>query len=163
MALPRLGRHRRQRQDRPPAPGNFRPSPVARLTRLEREHSANLGENVFFTIFHRQRTNRMHARFLKTRSLTLIHHPIGPTINPRTILIATKRGRAMHISPTSQANQLPSLSVLKSANQQPELAGELISKTIANLLSAQSVQATPQTASPSTAQSGASTLINTVA
>ncbi len=69
----------------------------------------------------------------------------------------------MHISPTSQANQLPSLSVLKSANQQPELAGELISKTIAGLLSAQSVQATPQTVSPSPAQSGASTLINTVA
>ena len=69
----------------------------------------------------------------------------------------------MHISPTSQANHLASLSVLKSANQQPELAGELISKTIASLLSVQSVQATPQTVSPLPAQSGAGTLINTVA
>ena len=69
----------------------------------------------------------------------------------------------MRILPTSQATQLPSLSVLKSANQQPELAGELISKTIAGLLSVQSVQATPQTASPSPAQSGVGTFINTVA
>lgn len=69
----------------------------------------------------------------------------------------------MRILPTSQATQLPSLSVLKSANQQPELAGELISKTIAGLLSPQSVQATPQTVSPSPAQSGVGTIINTVA
>ena len=69
----------------------------------------------------------------------------------------------MQISPRSQANQLSSLSVLKSANQQPELAGELISKTIAGLLSTQSVQATPQTVSPSPVQSGVGTIINTVA
>lgn len=69
----------------------------------------------------------------------------------------------MHILPTSQATQLPSLSVLKSANQQPELAGELISKTIAGLLSAQSVQATPLIVSPSPAQSSVGTLIDTVA
>lgn len=69
----------------------------------------------------------------------------------------------MHILPTSQANQLPSLSILKSANQQPELAGELISKTIAGLLSTQSVRATPQTVLPSPAQSSVGTIINTVA
>lgn len=69
----------------------------------------------------------------------------------------------MQIPPSSQANQLPSMSVLKSANQQPELAGALISKTIAGLLSAQSIQAAPQTVSPSSARPGVGTLINTVA
>ena len=69
----------------------------------------------------------------------------------------------MDISLSSRTNQLASMSILKSANQQTELAGELISKTIAGLASVQSVQATPQPVSPSPAQAGVGTIINTVA
>lgn len=69
----------------------------------------------------------------------------------------------MQIASNSLASQLPSMSILKSANRQPELAGELISKTIAGLATTQSIQATPQTAPPSLAQRGIGSIINTVA
>ncbi len=69
----------------------------------------------------------------------------------------------MNISSNSRLNQFPNMSILKSANQQPELAGELISKTIAGLLSAQAAQTTPQSAQPSLAQSGIGNIVNTVA
>ena len=69
----------------------------------------------------------------------------------------------MNISSSSTPNQFPNMSILKAANQQPELAGELISKTIAGLLSVQSAQTTAQSAQSSLAQSGIGSIINTVA
>ncbi|WP_306549494.1 hypothetical protein [Desulfobulbus sp.] len=51
------------------------------------------------------------------------------------------------------------LSVLKSANEQPHLAGELISKTIEGLMQTQTVQTPVQPVAPS----GTGTIINTTA
>jgi len=81
----------------------------------------------------------------------------------RTILVSKAKGGTMNISSSSMASQSPNISILKAANQQPELAGDLISKTIAGLLSAQSAQTTPQSVLPTLAQSGIGSLINTVA
>lgn len=54
----------------------------------------------------------------------------------------------MEISSSVLANQMSSLSILKSANQQPELAGELISKTIEGMSKPQLLQTTPQPVTP---------------
>lgn len=54
------------------------------------------------------------------------------------------------------------LSVLKSANEQPHLAGELISKTIEGLMQTQTVQTPVQPVVP-VAPSGTGTIINTTA
>lgn len=51
------------------------------------------------------------------------------------------------------------ISVLKSANEQPHLAGELISKTIEGLVQAQTVQTPVQPVAPS----GTGTIVNTTA
>ena len=51
------------------------------------------------------------------------------------------------------------LSVLKSANEQPHLAGELISKTIEGLMQTQTVQTPVQPVAPR----GTGTIINTTA
>jgi len=54
------------------------------------------------------------------------------------------------------------LSVLKSANEQPHLVGELISKTIEGLMQTQTVQTPVQPVAP-VAPSGTGTIINTTA
>lgn len=106
---------------------------------------------------------RFASRGLTFCDTLLIYEAMAPIIILRIVLALNSQGKVMNISSSSQAHQMPSMSILKSANQQPELAGELISKTIAGLLSTQSVQIAPQTASPSPTQSGIGTMINTVA
>ena len=54
------------------------------------------------------------------------------------------------------------LSVLKSANEQPHLAGELISKTIEGLMQTPTVQTPVQPVAP-VAPSGTGTIVNTTA
>jgi len=54
------------------------------------------------------------------------------------------------------------MSVLKSANEQPRLASELISKTIEGLMQAQAAQTSVQPVA-SVAASGTGTLVNTIA
>jgi len=73
-------------------------------------------------------------------------------------------GCLMKIPSYATAGQIPSLSILKSANKQPELAGELISKTVEGLVSGQTggtMVDSVATASPPASVSG--NIINTVA
>lgn len=46
----------------------------------------------------------------------------------------------MQIMPVTHVNSAVNLSILKSANEQPNLAGELISKTVEGLMQAQLAQ-----------------------
>ncbi|WP_319585366.1 hypothetical protein [uncultured Desulfobulbus sp.] len=68
----------------------------------------------------------------------------------------------MQITPFANAGSIASLSVLKSANEQPALAGELISKSVEGLIQAQVAQAPVQPVNLA-ATSGSGTLINTTA
>lgn len=70
----------------------------------------------------------------------------------------------MEILSNATTSQVPILSILKSANKQPELAGELISKTVEGLVAGQTVRTMPNaitTASPPESVTGS--IINTVA
>lgn len=69
----------------------------------------------------------------------------------------------MEISSRSMANQLSGLTILKSANKQSELAGELISKTVASMLATQKVQAPSEQVTAASAQPATGSIINTVA
>jgi hypothetical protein len=51
---------------------------------------------------------------------------------------------AMQIPGTSNSVLSSGLSILKSANQQPELAGDLIAKTVAGISQTQTVQSSAQ-------------------
>ena len=68
----------------------------------------------------------------------------------------------MQITPVANAGSIASLSVLKSANEQLTLAGELISKSVEGLVQAQVAQAPIQPVNPD-ATSGSGTIINTAA
>jgi hypothetical protein len=65
----------------------------------------------------------------------------------------------MQIASVANAGSTASLSVLKSANEQPALAGELISKTVEGLIQAQAAQMPVQPV----ATLGSGTIINTAA
>lgn len=69
----------------------------------------------------------------------------------------------MEISSRSMANQWPGLAIFKSANKQSELAGELISKTVASMLATQKVQASGEQVTVASPQSATGSIINTVA
>jgi hypothetical protein len=68
----------------------------------------------------------------------------------------------MQIASASSVASMASLSVLKSANEQPTLAGELISKTIEGLMQAQLAQTPVQTVELS-AVTGIGRIVNTTA
>ncbi len=69
----------------------------------------------------------------------------------------------MEISSSILASRQTNVSILKSANHQPELAGELISKTIESLVDIQATQTVHQPATASPLQSIIGQLINTIA
>lgn len=68
----------------------------------------------------------------------------------------------MEISSSNMDSQAPIMSILKSANQQPELAGKLISKTVDSILSSQTLL-TSQPLPLSLSQPGTGSLIDTFA
>lgn len=68
----------------------------------------------------------------------------------------------VQITSSSNVNSAANLSLLKSANLQPTLAGELISKTVEGLMQAQSAQTPPQPVLFSTA-TGTGGIIDTSA
>jgi hypothetical protein len=78
-------------------------------------------------------------------------------------LIPDKVRVKMEISSSSMANQLPGMTILKSANKQSELAGDLISKTVASMLTTQKVQASSEQVTVASSQSATGGIINTVA
>ncbi|MDD2465223.1 MAG: hypothetical protein PHI97_14595 [Desulfobulbus sp.] len=69
----------------------------------------------------------------------------------------------MEISSSTMASQRAGLSILKSANQQPELAGDLISKTIAGLQNAQTTQDMTKSIDPASSPVQSGNTINIVA
>jgi hypothetical protein len=69
----------------------------------------------------------------------------------------------MKIASHSMATQATIMSILKSANQQPELAGELISKTVDSMLASQALQTPSQPVPPLLSQPGTGSLIDTFA
>jgi len=68
----------------------------------------------------------------------------------------------MQITSSTNVNSVANLSVLKSANEQPSLAGELISKTVEGLMQTQTPQSPPQSV-PFSAATGTGGIINTTA
>lgn len=68
----------------------------------------------------------------------------------------------MEITSAINAATGAATSVLKAANQQPSLAGELISKTVETLMQAQ-VQQTQAPVQPVTTTAGIGSIVNTVA
>lgn len=69
----------------------------------------------------------------------------------------------MEISANTTANQFSSLYILKSANKQPELAGELISMTIASMQTMQTIQAVSEQVNSLPEHSASGRIVNTVA
>lgn len=63
---------------------------------------------------------------------------------------------------TSSGAATANMSILKSANEQPHLAGELISKTVEGLMQAQTSQTPVPSAAP-LATSGKGTIVNITA
>jgi hypothetical protein len=63
---------------------------------------------------------------------------------------------------TSSTAATANMSILKSANEQPHLAGELISKTVEGLMRAQAMQ-TPVSSPAPLAASGKGTIVNITA
>jgi hypothetical protein len=63
---------------------------------------------------------------------------------------------------TSSGAATANMSILKSANEQPHLAGELISKTVEGLMQAQASQTSVPSAAP-LATSGKGTIVNITA
>lgn len=66
----------------------------------------------------------------------------------------------MELSSSILTKQLPGLSILQSANRQPELAGELIDRTMEGLRKLQPVPTTPKTAATPTMESATGQVIN---
>jgi hypothetical protein len=67
----------------------------------------------------------------------------------------------MQVTGLSNANVLISGSVLRTANEQPQLAGELISKAVASMMQTQNVQTPAQPVAAAGLETG--TIINTTA
>lgn len=67
----------------------------------------------------------------------------------------------MQTADISSSNFSPAVSILQTANKEPQLAGELISKTVENLMQTQLAQSSAQLLS--SPQTGVGIIINTTA